>query len=781
MTDLLSNDAVCVQIERVLPFGLLVRLPDGREGLIREREVSWNTRQGKGWHEGFKPGDSLNAIVLSEGHDQRIELSLRLAESDPWEQITERYPLGRQVDGIVTGVQPYGAFVELAPGITGLLHVTRLPHGVQHEELHNLFWVGDRVRVTVERIDSGHRRIGLSLTRALLKRWNINWAKAEIDTQSTPSGALSERDLAGGTSTPQPHPSQEPTWQIVVVEDDDDYRTMLVRWLQRGGHAVRSAATAEDGLSLIEAEQPDLLISDWGLPHMSGAEAVMQARQRWPKLRCALMTDWTRRTESLEAFEEVRGNGIPVLIKPLRPDDIAAVLLEQPVDPRAQTPSSLDVDAVDPGILDMLQAALPAREQISSLLHRLRRRARAAKVVLFALNVGRRAVEIVAEVGATPLNLGRLGDLIFSPVRDVAEDGRTFRVDSAQQVESRVRYLQPLLAFHACLGLPLPVQLPERYALFLFFTHEREPDQQIEEYSAAVVLTLAVLLERENFRARALDTQRLALLGQLSRALVHEVNHRLSPVNFVLTEITQLMENLKEAQSGPSEIQRDLRHLHESVADLSIGIHRLTETAKMFGHVMVQSREQTVRLDQALREAIELTRDMADRSKVHMRLLVAENLPLVDVPIVHVQQMFLNLLVNAVQQIHCSAPAQGGHILVRAEPAIIEGDAVIRIMIEDDGPGIHRQLWERVFELGFTTRSEGGSGLGLYITRSLADVLGAKVWIRESLMLWGTTFVIDLPIARGRHELGQHKPAGPALPVTPPQHKEATHAPPAYP
>ena len=87
---------------------------------------------------------------------------------------------------------------------------------------------------------------------------------------------------------------------------------------------------------------------------------------------------------------------------------------------------------------------------------------------------------------------------------------------------------------------------------------------------------------------------------------------------------------------------------------------------------------------------------------------------------------------------------EGGRVLIRATLQALPNN-LLQIGVEDDAAGVHRELWERIFELGFTTRSEGGSGLGLYITRSLVEALGGRVYISDSIMLWGTTFMIELP------------------------------------
>ncbi len=736
---LLLPPAVLVEVKKILPFGLLVGLSNGGEGIIRERELAWGDPSRTGWRRRFRPGQQLSAIPLGAGHDERPEFSLRLADSDPWGTVTERYPLGRLVQGTVTGVQPYGVFIELEPGVTGLLHLSRLPPTAQQDDPTTLFWHGDHICVTIERLDPKKRQIGLSLGRALLRRW---------EGQHPPT--------AGGAPpmTPAPDPGPTalsepalPAWRVLTVEDDAAQLRALAGWMEQAGLHVQSAQSAEEALALLREEPPDLVLTDFGLPGMSGVELLRGLRGRWPGLRTALMTDWARASEQLGLVEELRRQGTHLLIKPLRPDDLTALLTSDalPADEGDGEAAEIALDIVPVPTIEE-----PRSNQLARTLRRVCTATGAAQAVIFAVSPPKRQVSIAETYGSAELSREALLDLFHSPVRDVAEDRQLFRVDDARLVEPRVRYLTPLLDFRSCLGLRLPANLPEHYALFLFSPQPRAFGDVHVEHARAAAVAAAALIEREQFQIHALDLQRLALLGQLSRALAHEINHQLSPINFMLHGIGRQFSLLEQsAARDPEQLGGRLASVGETLQELSQSVRNLSDTARLFGRLAVQTREQTVALRDVLHETVLLVRDMADRAHIGLDLTVDDDAPLIRIHQTQLQQMVLNILINAVQQLQIMRQHPIGRVALHAK-RVQNGSAVLaQICIEDDGPGIHHQLWERIFELGFTTRTDEGSGLGLHITRSLAEANNGRVFVAESAILWGSTLVIELPAVEG--------------------------------
>ena len=111
----------------------------------------------------LKKGQEIETLVLNVDREaKRISLGLKQIQPDPWEMAAERYPVGSRVTGKVVRLTDFGAFVELEPGVDGLLHISQMadrPVG-RAEDIVN---VGDEVTLVVIRVDPTERRIGLSL------------------------------------------------------------------------------------------------------------------------------------------------------------------------------------------------------------------------------------------------------------------------------------------------------------------------------------------------------------------------------------------------------------------------------------------------------------------------------------------------------------------------------------------------------------------------------------------------------------------------------------------
>jgi signal transduction histidine kinase len=110
------------------------------------------------------------------------------------------------------------------------------------------------------------------------------------------------------------------------------------------------------------------------------------------------------------------------------------------------------------------------------------------------------------------------------------------------------------------------------------------------------------------------------------------------------------------------------------------------------------------------------------------------------------EQIILNVTLNAIQQIVEFRPGIRGWVNIQMESLGKTQDGErCRLLVEDNGPGIHARLWEKVFDAGYSTRREG-NGIGLYISRNLMRELGGEIYISKSHIMSGTTFVLEFPV-----------------------------------
>jgi small subunit ribosomal protein S1 len=156
------GDVVEGQISNIVDFGAFVDL-DGMDGLIHISELSWSHVNHPS--EVLEIGQDVQVKVLDIDRDrQRISLGLKQTQSDPWQQVVEAYNEEDVVQGKVTKVVTFGAFVEIMPGVEGLVHISEL---AQHhvENPREVVSQGDVVNVKIIEVDADRRRLSLSLKR----------------------------------------------------------------------------------------------------------------------------------------------------------------------------------------------------------------------------------------------------------------------------------------------------------------------------------------------------------------------------------------------------------------------------------------------------------------------------------------------------------------------------------------------------------------------------------------------------------------------------------------
>jgi small subunit ribosomal protein S1 len=153
------------QVRNITNFGVFVGLEEGIDGLVHVSDISW-TEAIKHPSEKFQKGDELRAVVLKiDKENEKFSLGIKQLEPNPWDDIQKRYPVGSEIQGEVTNVTDFGAFVRLEPGIEGLVYSSELAQE-RVEKPSDVVSVGQRVTALVTKVDPTEGKISLSI-RAL--------------------------------------------------------------------------------------------------------------------------------------------------------------------------------------------------------------------------------------------------------------------------------------------------------------------------------------------------------------------------------------------------------------------------------------------------------------------------------------------------------------------------------------------------------------------------------------------------------------------------------------
>lgn len=159
------------KIVNLVPYGAFIELEPGIEGLIHVSEMSW-TKNVTDPSEIVKKGDEVDAIVLSVQKDEgKISLGLKQTDSNPWDEVEQKYPVGSSVSAEIRTLTNYGAFVALEPGIDGLIHISDLSWIKKVSHPSEILRKGDKIEAVVLSVDKESKKITLGVKQLGQNPW----------------------------------------------------------------------------------------------------------------------------------------------------------------------------------------------------------------------------------------------------------------------------------------------------------------------------------------------------------------------------------------------------------------------------------------------------------------------------------------------------------------------------------------------------------------------------------------------------------------------------------
>src|SRR5438876_7745799 len=178
-----------------MDFGAFVELEPGVEGLIHVSEMSWVKKVRKP-SDLVKPGETVEAVILAvSAGEQRMSLGLKQALGDPWVDAAQKFPVGTAVEGPVTSLTKFGAFVQVAEGIEGMVHISDISAEKRINHPQDVLKVGQPVKALVLELDTEKRRLKLGMKQ--LVPTSIDEYVAEHQPDDVVSGRVIE--VSGGS------------------------------------------------------------------------------------------------------------------------------------------------------------------------------------------------------------------------------------------------------------------------------------------------------------------------------------------------------------------------------------------------------------------------------------------------------------------------------------------------------------------------------------------------------------------------------------------------------
>jgi small subunit ribosomal protein S1 len=257
------------RVVSITNYGAFIELEKGVEGLVHISEMSW-TRNVRHPSKMVTLGDEVEAVVLKvDPTEEKISLGMKQIEEDPWHTLPEKYPIGTRMSGKVRNLTSFGAFVEIEPGIDGLVHISDMSWTKRIQHPSEVVRKGDDVDVLILGVDAENKRISLGLKQTQEDPW------AEISQQYTVgtkiNGTVSRLQEKG-----------------VAVDLGDDLEGFVplsqlgVTGLQNPADLFVEGDEMEMEITEVDPENRRIVLNALRIPKLEGGEIILPVRPATP-------------------------------------------------------------------------------------------------------------------------------------------------------------------------------------------------------------------------------------------------------------------------------------------------------------------------------------------------------------------------------------------------------------------------------------------------------------------------------------------------------------------
>lgn len=560
--------------------------------------------------------------------------------------------------------------------------------------------------------------------------------EADADAMNQAAGAA--RKLAARSAQPAPVPEatapRSPSRaHVLVVEDNAEMRRFVADVL--GSEcSVATAADGEEALALALADPPDLIVTDLMMPKLGGDRLVAELRQHPSLAQVPVLVLSAKADEELRVkllAESVQD----YLTKPFSAHELRARVRNLVTMKRARDALQTELASQNQDLTQLTQQIIANRQALQQSLEALRESEQrwravyensAAGIALTDLSGGVLSANPAFQelLGYNEAQLREMSLAQLTPDDDrEATQARLAQLVSGELTEYRVqRRYRRSDASHVWANVSVSV-IPGTASMepmLVRIVQDITERKQAEE----------ALASARNELARV---TRVTAMGELAASIAHDVNQPLAAIvangNACTRWLAADPPNRGEANAAIQRIVRDANRASDVIARIRGFLKR------------GEPRQAVVRVDDVVAEVMGLLQDTALSHRVTLRHLSVVDLPAVRVDRVQLQQVILNLAVNAIEAMS-SVEGRPRTLEVHADR---HGADAIRLSVCDSGMGLAAAQRERIFDAFFTTKPQG-MGMGLAITRSIVEGAGGRLWVTPNDGP-GEAFQFTLPIA----------------------------------
>ncbi len=736
-------------VKKIKASGVVVSM-NGKDAWLPGQELSslYNSSISLAKQKLCSEGQELEVIAYDkEVGGKKLVVSHTRVHNDPEEKI-KHWKVGDLKEFKVTSVTPTRAFGIIEAGIVGYIKLSEVYKHFDRDWRHfRTIVAGDIVAGYIESKakDKGKWLVKLDMVSYIRSIKEIPDQLPVL--RKYQRNYIGDEELITGNFSNTTVASSREMQRILLVDNSKLLVTEVSNYLEDCGIEVTAAHLEEEARKLLDEDAPDfdIAVLDLHLTNTSdfgGMEIARLIGETQPRCRIIFITGDEFGLENLiKSNDELIVSYIlykPFSLKEL--DDAISTAMNENPKPLGDFFSERvsDLAFQPPSISDP--------HSILSIIKNLKNDVNAESVVLFGIHPLSLEVKIVEKYGFVPANADHdLPRFRYSPVKDVALDNETFFEGMVGYTNRypKHRWLYKTFKYASCIACPVNVTHEWAFALFVFHRLNKKFNKEAKFIVKSASGEIARSLELERMQEMLICETPFIIAGKTYGNMAHELLNVLSK-DFAFYSINRLLDS--NPKSGSVRITQIKKHL----SNLQVGLKKANEIVKTFRRMSTGQHEEEAIVDiyDVIREVCNNIGVEAKASKIFIS--IPEDKPAshqkVRMRRTAFEQVIYNLTFNAVQQIqNFKFFRRKGVIKVEIEVAMVEGRQQARILIHDNGPGIHACNFQEVFKKGYSTKVNG-CGMGLDICRGIVKQADGKIKILKSVLFAGTTFEIIVPI-----------------------------------